>query len=133
MKVLQFAFDAHGDSDYLPHHCNQNSVCYVGTHDNDTVLGWLKTTSREDKGFAKRYMHITYDEGWSWGLIRAGMATGSNLFVAQMQDILELGPACRMNTPGTASGNWTWRMLPDAADKRLAKKLREYTKTYRRI
>ena len=133
MKVLQFAFDAHGDSDYLPHLCNQNSVCYVGTHDNDTVMGWLKTTGREDKRFAKRYMRITSDEGWSWGLIRTGMATGSKLFVAQMQDILELGPDCRMNTPGTAVGNWTWRMLPDVIDKKLAKKLHEYTELYRRI
>ena len=133
MKVLEFAFDAHGDSDYLPHRCGQNSVCYLGTHDNDTVLGWLKTLSRGDRSFAKSYMHITQDEGWVWGLIRTGMATASELFVVQMQDLLELPARCRMNTPGTASGNWQWRMLPEAADKELAKKLRRYTHTYRRL
>ena len=132
MKVLQFAFDAHGDSDYIPHLCGPGSVCYVGTHDNDTILGWLKSTGKADRRYAEKYMHITPDEGWCWGFIRTGLATGSDLFITQMQDILELGPDCRMNTPGTASGNWTWRMLPDAADKVLAKKLREYTNTYRR-
>ena len=133
MKVLQFAFDAHGDSGYLPHLCNPNSVCYIGTHDNDTVMGWLETLGKEDKKFASTYMHITEDEGWCWGLIRTGMATASNLFVVQMQDLLELGAQSRMNTPGTSSGNWQWRMLPDAIDKKLSKKLRFYTETFRRI
>lgn len=133
MKVLEFAFDAHGESDYLPHRCEQNSVCYMGTHDNDTVHGWLKTMSREDKRFAGAYMHITQDEGWVWGLIRTGMSTASNLFVVQMQDLLELPASCRMNIPGTSTGNWQWRMLPGAADKKLAKKLRSYTEIFRRI
>ena len=133
MKVMEFAFDAHGDSDYLPHNCTPKSVCYLGTHDNDTVMGWLKTTRRTDRAFAARYMHITPEEGWCWGMIRAGMASASELFVVQMQDLLELGPEARMNTPGIPSGNWRWRMLPGAADKALAKKLLLYTKTFRRI
>ena len=132
MKILEFAFDAHGDSDYLPHNCTPKSVCYLGTHDNDTVMGWLRTTRKTDRDFAARYMHITPDEGWCWGMIRAGMASASELFVVQMQDLLELGPAARMNTPGIPSGNWRWRMLPGAADKELAKKLLLYTKTFRR-
>ena len=65
-------------------------------------------------------------------MIRTGMATASRLFVVQMQDLLELGRSARMNTPGIAAGNWQWRMLPDAADKFLAKKLKLYTQTYRR-
>ncbi len=132
MKVMEFAFDAHGDSDYLPHNCTPRSVCYLGTHDNDTVMGWLRTTRKTDRDFAARYMHITPDEGWCWGMIRAGMASASELFVVQMQDLLELGPAARMNTPGIPSGNWRWRMLPGAADEALAKKLRLYTRTFRR-
>ena len=133
MKIMQFSFDAHGDSDYLPHNCEANSVCYIGTHDNDTVMGWLKSTSRSDRAFAARYMHITEDEGWCWGMIRAGMASASKLFVVQMQDLLELPGDCRMNTPGSLGSNWQWRMLPDAADKALAKKLKRYTETFRRI
>ena len=133
MKILEFAFDAHGESDYLPHRCTQNSVCYMGTHDNDTVQGWLETMSEEDLDFASRYMHITEDEGWCWGLIRTGMATASNLFVVQMQDVLELPAGCRMNTPGTSSGNWQWRMLPGLLTEELAEKLLTYTKTFRRV
>jgi len=96
-------------------------------------MGWLETVGKEDRKFASAYMHITEDEGWCWGLIRTGMSTASDLFVMQMQDILELGGECRMNTPGTSSGNWQWRMLPDAIDKKLSKKLRFYTETFRRI
>ena len=77
-------------------------------------------------------MHITEDEGWCWGMIRTGMSTCADLFVMQMQDILELDGRARMNTPGTPTGNWRWRMLPDAATKELAKKLQLYTRTFRR-
>ena len=132
MKILQFAFDAHGDSDYLPHCCPYNSVCYIGTHDNDTVMGWLKKTRKVDREFASRYMHITDDEGWCWGMIRAGMACAADLFVVQMQDLLELGGWARTNTPGVPTGNWRWRMKEGAADKELAQKLKLYTKTFRR-
>ena len=132
MRVMEFAFDARGESDYLPHRCNENSVCYLGTHDNDTVQGWLATTGEEDLEFARRYMHITPDEGWNWGMIRSGMATSSVLFVVQMQDLLELDGSARMNLPGSDSGNWQWRMLPGAATDELAAKLRLYTETFRR-
>ena len=60
------------------------------------------------------------------------MATASNLFVVQMQDVLELPAGCRMNTPGTSSGNWQWRMLPGLLTEELAAKLLTYTKTFRR-
>ena len=132
MKILLFAFDPHGESDYLPYRCESNSVCYIGTHDNETVNGWLNGIGRADRDFARSYMHITDDEGWCWGLIRTGMGTASNLFVMQMQDVLELGGECRMNTPGTQYGNWVWRMLPEAIDAKLAKKLRKYTEIFRR-
>ena len=133
MKILEFAFDAHGDSDYLPHCIPYNATCYLGTHDNNTVMGWLKEIGKRDRDFAARYMHITEDEGWCWGMIRTGMATCADLFVVQMQDLLELDEKARMNTPGTPTGNWRWRMLPGKADKDLAKKLYLYTRTYRRV
>ena len=133
MKILEFAFDASGDSDYLPHNCAFNSCFYVGTHDNDTVKGWLKSSRKSDLKFAEKYLHITSEESWCWGMIRAGMASPSRLFVAQMQDLLELDGSTRMNTPGTSEGNWQWRMLPEAADKALARKLKSYTDVYRRL
>ena len=132
MKVLQFAFDAHGDSDYLPHCCPFNSSMYIGTHDNDTVMGWIASVSRADRAFTRKYAHITTGEGWCWGLIRTGMASTSNLFVVQMQDVLELPGECRMNTPGIPMGNWRWRMLPGAATPEIAAHLADLTKLYRR-
>ena len=132
MKVMEFSFDAHGDSAYLPHACQFNSSMYIGTHDNDTVLGWLDSIREEDRAFAAAYMHITEDEGWCKGLIRTGMGSPSNLFVMQMQDVLELPGSCRMNTPGIPQGNWCWRMLPGAATAELAAWLRFETELYRR-
>ena len=60
------------------------------------------------------------------------MSTVSDLFVVQMQDVLELGGECRMNVPGTQTGNWQWRMRPGAINKALSKKLRKLTETYGR-
>ena len=132
MKVLQFAFDAAWESNYIPHRCVENSVCFIGTHDNDTVKGWLKTEKEANVEYARKYMHITEDEGWNWGMIRTGMSTVSSIFVIQMQDLLELGTEHRMNIPGTPDANWGWRMLPEAIDEKLIEKLSEYTKRYGR-
>ena len=134
MKVLHFGFDPDGDADFAPHNCLPNSVCYVGTHDNETVKGWVKAgRGQRFLRYAKEYMHITKEEGWCWGMIRTGMATPSHLFVMQMQDVLELGPWARMNTPGRADGNWQWRMKPGAITPELARRIKKLTKTYRRL
>ena len=133
MKVLQFAFDAAWESSYIPHRCVENSICFTGTHDNDTILGWLKTEKKENVKFARKYMNISDDEGWNWGMIRSGMSTVSRIFIVQMQDVLELGGEARMNVPGRADGNWAWRMLPGAINKKLENKLAEYTKMYGRF
>ena len=132
MKVLEFGFDVNGDAPYAPHNCVPNSVCYIGTHDNEVVKGWIKALDKPTFRYAKEYMNISDEEGWCWGMIRTGMACGSELFVVQMQDLLELEGDARMNTPGTLGGNWQWRMLPGAADKALAKRLQALTKLYRR-
>ena len=132
MSVLEFAFDPEGDNDYLPHNIRQDSICYMGTHDNDTALGWVDSLDEETLDFAKNYMHITEEEGWCWGMIRTGMATAAQLFVVQMQDLLELDGSARMNTPGKAAGNWQWRMKPGAATPELAKRLYDTTVLYRR-
>ena len=133
MRVLEFGFDPDGDAPYMPHNCVAHSVCYIGTHDNETARGWVSVLDQKTRRFARDYMHITPEEGWCWGLIRTGMSTASSLFVVQMQDVLELPKSARMNTPGTPSGNWQWRMKPGAVTPELMKKLRFYTKTYRRL
>ncbi len=134
MKILEFGFDPQGESGYVPHNCQKHSVCYIGTHDNETVRGWIKAgRGKAFIRYAREYMHIEPKEGWCWGMIRTGMSTASELFVMQMQDVLELPGWSRMNSPGTAEGNWQWRMRPGAVDAALTRKLRHYTRVYRRI
>ena len=132
MKVLEFAFDSREAGDYLPHCYPENSVCYTGTHDNTTVLGWLEEAGPEDMEMARRYLGLNREEGYNWGFLRGGMGSKARLFVAQMQDYLDLGGAARMNTPGTLGGNWQWRMKPGAASPELARRLREFTRLFGR-
>ena len=133
MKVLEFAFDSRDPSNYLPHSCNFNSICYTGTHDNAPLALWRTEADKADIAFAKKYLGLNDEEGFNAGIIRGGMSCQSRLFVAQMQDYLGLGKGCRMNTPGTSSGNWQWRMLPGEASKKLAKSIHETTLIYGRL
>lgn len=133
MKVLEFAFDAREPSNYLPHTYDRHCVCYVGTHDNETVLEWREQAARSDVSMARKYLGLNDAEGFHWGMIRGGMSSVADTFIVQMQDCLGLGPEGRMNTPGTPEGNWRWRLLPGEATPSLAKKLREYARIYGRI
>ncbi len=133
MKVLEFAFDSREPSNYLPHTYGRNCVCYVGTHDNETVMQWRGQADRADVTYARRYLGLNEEEGFNWGMIRGGMSSVADTFVAQMQDYLGLGAGGRMNEPGTLGGNWRWRLLPGEATASLAKKIRQYTKMYGRI
>ncbi len=132
MKILQFAFDVRESGDYLPHNYRRNSVCYVGTHDNDTAMGWYETVSEEDKERAVRYLNLTEAEGIAKGLIRGALSSVSDLAVICMQDYLKLGSEARMNTPSTQSGNWQWRVEKTALTDKLAEEIREMTELYGR-
>ena len=92
MKVLEFAFDSREPSNYLPHTYTPNCVCYVGTHDNETLMQWYKGGKRDDVVYAGLYLGLNEEEGVNWGVIRGGMSSVARLFVAQMQDYLGLGP-----------------------------------------
>ena len=132
MKVLEFAFNPHEPSDYLPHFYKENCVCYTGTHDNATLGEWFETGDKKEIAHAKKYLGLNEEEGYNFGVIRGGMSSVAKLFVAQMQDYLELGKYNRMNTPGVASGNWEWRMLPGEDSKKLAARIAEMVKMYSR-
>ena len=133
MKVLEFAFDAREPSNYLPHTYESNCVCYVGTHDNETVMQWREQADRADVTFARKYLGLNEAEGFHWGMIRGGMSSVADTFVAQMQDYLGLGAEGRMNTPGTLGNNWRWRLLPGEASPALARKIRQYAHMYGRL
>lgn len=128
MKILEFAFDAREPSNYLPHTYSPNCVCYVGTHDNSPIMAWKEETSPEDLDLAIRYLGLSEEEGINWGIIRGGMSSVANLFVAQMQDYLGLGAEARMNTPGILGSNWQWRMLEGQATQELAERIGEMTR-----
>lgn len=128
MKILEFAFTPGANSDYLPHNFERNCVAYAGTHDNNTILGWLEEASGEERDFAAKYIGAGEKESFVWAMLRCGMESVANLFVCQMQDILEKPGNCRTNTPGLARGNWQWRLREGECSPQLAKKLAEYTK-----
>ena len=133
MKVLQFAFDAREPSNYLPHTYTKNCVCYTGTHDNTTAAGWFTEAARDDAQLAVRYLGLNDAEGYAMGMVRGGMSSVADLFIAQMQDYLNLGSAARMNIPGTLGGdNWKWRMLKGACTEALAANIAEMTRMYGR-
>lgn len=106
MKVLQFAFSGSEGKDYLPHNYSKNSVVYTGTHDNDTLLGYIKFAKAEEINYAKRYLRT---ENLEEGIMAAALSSTPNLAIIPMQDILGLGYTARMNIPSTSSGNWEWR------------------------
>lgn len=132
MKVLQFAFDAGGESEYLPHRYDKNCVVYTGTHDNDTALSWLAHARRADARFCRKYLNLRRGEPFAWALIRCAWASVGDTAIAPMQDFLSLGGEARMNTPSTLGGNWAWRMATDALSPALAARIRELTALYGR-
>ena len=132
MKVLEFAFDHREPSDYLPHRYGVNCVCYTGTHDNSSLRGWLAEADEKDVAVAKAYLGLNEDEGLHWGILRGGMSSVAQYFIAQMTDYLGLGDESRMNRPGNPSGNWQWRMLPGEASPALAERIKKLTKLFGR-
>lgn len=133
MKVLQFAFDSDSDSDYLLHNITPKSVCYTGTHDNDTINGYIKNANRRVRKRAKDYLGLTKREGYNWGMMRACWSSASDTAIVTMQDLLGLGEEARMNLPSTQDGNWQWRAEEDYLSDELAKKVRYYTNLYKRL
>ena len=133
MEVLLFGFDG-DDSEYLCHNYTYNSVAYIGTHDNETLNGWIfnPKTPAVSRQNAMEYMRLRESEGYHWGAIRTLMASVSQRVIFQMQDVLGLGNYARMNTPATSMGNWQWRMRADVMNDTLISKLRKCVETYHR-
>ena len=124
MKILQFAFDGNLDNPYLPENIkDENWIVYTGTHDNSTSLGWWREMDQDRKEKIKERI-FNYDNFSSWELIRIGMETKAKLFVAPMQDVLNLDDCSRLNKPGTVENNWSWRL------NRNDLKIKEYLKKY---
>ena len=132
MKVIQFAFDSREGSNYLPHTYPNHCIVYTGTHDNDTILGWMKTAPEESVEFAKEYLNLTEDEGYNWGMMRGAWASVGDMALVTMQDLIGLGSEARMNIPSTQGGNWEWRATSDQITTELAERLYKCVKMYGR-
>ncbi len=123
MKILQFAFDSNEENDFLPHRYPANCVVYTGTHDNDTSRGWFASASDGDGRIALDYLE-TDGSDFAWDLIRAAWHSRADWAVAPAQDFLDLPSSARMNTPSTASGNWSWRLQADAMNAEIQDRIR---------
>jgi 4-alpha-glucanotransferase len=132
MKVLQFAFESGAESEHLPHNYTRNCVVYTGTHDNNTIIGWVKKAGKRELLFARDYLKLSFEEGFNWGFIRGAFSSTADTCIIPMQDYLGLGDEARMNTPSTLGNNWVWRMKEDALTDELAEKIAKLTRIYGR-
>ncbi|MEG0614720.1 MAG: 4-alpha-glucanotransferase [Oscillospiraceae bacterium] len=130
MNMLEFAYDKEYNGRYMPYNYTKKSVAYIGTHDNDTAIGYLHNLDRQTFGEVKKYLSLSRFEGYSWGMIRELFASPSELAIVQMQDFLCLNSSARMNIPSTIGGNWVWRMKETDLSDKLAKKIHNLVQTY---
>ena len=117
MGVMQFAFITDDDTPHLPHNYSKKTVGYTGTHDNNTILGWLCESSEESRRYALSYCNIEGD--WGIGgaqspsiraIIRTLWKSGAILTIVPVQDLCGFGGDTCMNHPGVAEGNWCFRL-----------------------
>ncbi|RMG16738.1 MAG: 4-alpha-glucanotransferase [Planctomycetota bacterium] len=122
MRILQFAF---GEDDpahpFLPENHPVRSVVYTGTHDNQTAAGWFAGL---DPAARARVRARIGDADPAWGLVELALGSPAFLAVVPAQDVLGLGDEARLNTPGRAEGNWSWRLLPGQLGAPEAERLR---------
>ncbi|MBQ7792355.1 MAG: 4-alpha-glucanotransferase [Clostridia bacterium] len=134
MRVFQFGFLSYGDSLHKPHHYPKNSIAYTGTHDNNTLLGYLWELPDDLRKNMLLYCGHTGD--WGNGcqsMIRTVMASHADLAILPIQDLLGYGSDTRLNTPGKAEGNWQFRITKEQLDSIDKRYFRELNERYARI
>ncbi len=134
MKILQFAFGGDADNPYLPHNYTQNSVVYTGTHDNNTIRGWIMTNPDQQPELDHVHTYLGFSpDSISEAMIRMALQSVAGWAVIPMQDILDLDSCARMNFPGKSQGNWCWRMTSlDDFETRIPA-LKSWIKMYGRM
>jgi 4-alpha-glucanotransferase len=138
MVVLQFEI---GDPEFDFDSIDINSICYTGTHDNDTTLGWFRgngdDTRTEDEIEGARLSALQQTEGQPqsihWDMIRLAFGSQSTIAIAPMQDYLGLGSSARFNRPGTTVNNWRWRMQRGELDAGLIARVAELVRATSRM
>lgn len=138
MRVMQFGFMELGDNMHLPHNYAKNCVAYTGTHDNNTVLGWLWECSPEERAFALDYCRFP---GGDWAVggsesasCRAVICTlwqsPANTVIVPIQDLCGFGKDTKMNVPGVPNGNWAFRLSEEQLGGIDSAWLKKLNKTY---
>ena len=131
MRVLEFGMADDGTSYHCPHNHVRNCVCYVSTHDNTPIMGWIRSAKKKDLEYARLYYGLNEEEGYNIGFIRGGMSSVCDLFICQIQDWLGLEKEATINNPGTM-GNWKWRIDKKMLNDRLARKIAKMTYSFDR-
>ena len=130
-RVLQFAFDGHEDNPHLPENFVKEAVVYTGTHDNPTSREWFeKLTETQQKTVRSKYLKDGIEPGPA--LLGLAWSSRAALAIAPLQDLLNLGREARMNVPGRAGGNWSWRCTPEMLTEKRFGWLRELTRNFKR-
>ena len=143
MAILQFAFGNDPQAPHFrPHNYPRNLVVYTGTHDNDTTVGWWTGAAghstrsdseiENEREHARRYLGLD-GRDVHWEFIRAALASVADTAIVPAQDLLGLGSEARMNQPGTAGGNWRWRLVPGQLTDDTSRTLAVMTETYDRV
>ena len=144
MKILSFAFNGEEDNLYLPENVVENSICYTGTHDNDTLLGLIRSSSEWDKQNLVKGVQNSLElfdlsgsteteQALAQAIIELGFNCKSKIFIIPMQDVLLKDADYRINEPGTVKNqNWAVRFNESNFDKSTAKKLKELVDKYNR-
>ena len=138
MKVLEFAFDSRDSGvrrEYLPHNYTRDCVVYTGTHDNETLVGWLESISKKERQTVREYLGRPDESGkeLAFSLLRLAVSSVADLCVIPLQDYLGLDNRARLNQPSTIGKNWRWRMKKKTLSKELAEKIRRLMELYERI
>ncbi|BCM94167.1 4-alpha-glucanotransferase [Abditibacteriota bacterium] len=146
MKILQFAFGDNEDDRirFKPEKYDgandDPSIMYVGTHDNNTALGWWFNEAtephRRDLTHALQEWHpnpISEISEPAWELIQMGLESKERLFIMPLQDVLGLGNSGRMNKPGVTAGNWRWRYTREELSDQMWKRLAQLTRQSERF
>ncbi len=132
MKVLQFGF-SDGENEHLPHNFSStNCYAYTGTHDNETLIGWIEMLSAKSLKFTKKYLNVKKKSEIPMAVVRAAWGSVAQTAVAQIQDFLDSGKDGRMNTPSTLGTNWQFRTQESDFTPALAKKIKKLNKLYNR-
>ncbi len=140
MRIVQFGFDPNDNSSHLPHNYPENCIAYTGTHDNNTLLGWLWEASEEERKFALDY--VGFDHGdWGMGgynapacrkIIESVWRSSAILAIIPFQDMCGFGSDARMNVPGDDSGKWQFRTTADTVANIDASYFAKINKLFRR-